>query len=176
MRYHSLRALAPLTEPGQCKAGANPCRQQTPAGNGKLMSILRLPRGFWLTCHSGGGDCMGCSFRHDCFKCEGSHRAFNRNFRAKTGGVQSQNRVATKPLSHSTTPSPAQQLLVVHLVFLCILMALVVLRRPLTCFRFYKIQRLRALSFLRNLTPIAFLVPSFSSLWDITPGFSSQEN
>ena len=135
MRYHSLRALAPLTEPGQCKAGTNPCRQW----KAHVHSLSTW--GFWFTCHS-GGDCMGCSFRHDCFKCEGSHRAFNCNFFSKTDGVQSQNRVATKPISHSTTPSLAQQLLVVHLVFLCILMDLVVLRRPLTCIRFYKIQRL----------------------------------
>ena len=78
-------------------------KAQTPAGTGKLMPNLRVPRGFCFTYHR-GGDCMGCSFRHDCFKCEGSHRALNCNFRAKTGGIQSQNRGANKPSPHSTTP------------------------------------------------------------------------
>ena len=78
-------------------------KAQTPAGTGKLMPNLRVPRGFCFTYHR-GGDCMGCSFRHDCFKCEGSHRALNCNFRAKTGGIQSQNQGANKPPPHSTTP------------------------------------------------------------------------
>ena len=74
------------------------------------MSNLRVPRGVCFTYHR-GGDCMGCPFRHDCFKCEGSHRTLNCNFRAKTGGIQSQ-----KPRCKQTSPpiqpppSPAQQL------------------------------------------------------------------
>ena len=84
-------------------------KAQTPAGTGKLMPNLRVPRGFCFTYHR-GGDCMGCSFRHDCFKCEGSHRALNCNFRAKTGGIQSQNRGANKPPPIQPHRSPAQQL------------------------------------------------------------------
>ena len=66
------------------------------------MPNLRVPRGFCFTYHR-GGDCMGCSLRHDCFKCEGSHRASSCNFHAKTGGIQSQNQGANKPPPHSTT-------------------------------------------------------------------------
>ena len=43
-----------------------------------LWQILRVPTGFCFTFHR-GGDCMGCSFRHDCFKCRGFHRALNCN-------------------------------------------------------------------------------------------------
>lgn len=43
-------------------------RAQTTAGTGKLMANLRVPRGFCFTFRR-GGDCMGCSIRHDCFKC-----------------------------------------------------------------------------------------------------------
>ena len=78
-------------------------RAQTPASTGKPMPNLRVPKGFCFTYHR-GGDCMGCSFRHDCFKCDGSHRGLNCNFRAKAGGMQSQNRGANKPPTHSTTP------------------------------------------------------------------------
>ena len=76
-------------------------KPQTPATTGMLMQNLRIPRGFCFSYHR-GGDCMGCSFKHDCFKCEGSHRALTCNFRVKTGGIQSQIRGATKPPSHST--------------------------------------------------------------------------
>ena len=84
-------------------------RAQTPATTGKLMPNLRVPRGFCFTYHR-GGDCMGCSFRNDSFKCEGSHHAVNCNFCPKTGGIQSQNRGANQLPPHLTTPSPAQQL------------------------------------------------------------------
>ena len=78
-------------------------RAQTTASTGKPMPNLRVPRGFCFTYHR-GGDCMGCSFRHDCFKCDGSHRGLNCNFRGKAGGMQSQHRGANKPPTHSTTP------------------------------------------------------------------------
>ena len=84
-------------------------RAQTCASTGKLMRSLCMPWGFCFTYHR-GGDCMGSSFRHDCFKCKGSHRALHCNFRAKIGRIQSQNRGATKPPTHSTTLGPAQQL------------------------------------------------------------------
>lgn len=79
-------------------------KPQTPVHPGKLVPNLRIPKGFCFSYHK-GGVCMGCSFKHDCFKCEGSHRALTCNFRAQTGGIQSQNRGATKPLSHSTQSS-----------------------------------------------------------------------
>ena len=78
-------------------------RAQTTASTGKPMPNFRVPRGFCFTYHR-GGDCMGCSFRHDCFKCDGSHRGLNCNFRGKAGGMQSQHRGANKPPTHSTTP------------------------------------------------------------------------
>ena len=59
-------------------------KPQTPENTGKLMHNLRIPRGFCFPYHR-GGDYMGCSFKHDCFKCEGSHRVLTCNFRAKTG-------------------------------------------------------------------------------------------
>ena len=83
-------------------------RAQTSASTGKFMPSLRMPWGFCFTYHR-GGDCMGSSFRHDCFKCKGSHYALHCNFRAKIGGIQSQNRGATKPPPHSTTLGSAQQ-------------------------------------------------------------------
>ena len=72
-------------------------RAQTFASTGKLMPSLRMPWGFCFTYHR-GGDCMGSSFRDDCFKCKGSHHALNRNFRAKIGGIQSQNSSQYAPL------------------------------------------------------------------------------
>ena len=77
---------------------------QTPANTEKLVHNLRIPRRFCFSYHR-GGDCMGCSVKHDCFKCEGSHCALTCNFRAKTGGIQLQNRGATKPPSNSTQSS-----------------------------------------------------------------------
>ena len=86
-----------------CSQGpVNARRVETPAGTGRLMRNLCIPWGFCFTYHR-GGDSMGCSFRHDCFKCECSDHVFNCNFRAKTGGIQSQNRVPTKPPTHLTT-------------------------------------------------------------------------
>ena len=79
-------------------------KPQTPVNTGKLGHNLRVPKGFCFSYHR-GGDCMGCSFKHDCFKCEGSHRALTCNFRAKSGGIQSQNRGATKPTSHLSQSS-----------------------------------------------------------------------
>lgn len=35
-----------------------------PAGPGRLMPTLRVPRRFCFTYHR-GGNCLGCSFRHD---------------------------------------------------------------------------------------------------------------
>ena len=150
-------------------------RAQTTASTGKPMPNLRVPRGFCFTYHR-GGDCMGCSF-------DGSHRGLNCNFRGKGDGMQSQNRGANRPPTHSTTPpppSPAQQLPTPEnirrmLPFLSgfdhsIVQLLEsgftsgfplhfdVLKRPLICFRLYRIQRLSVLSFLRNLTPIGLLV------------------
>ena len=79
-------------------------KPQTPVNTGKLVHNLRIPRGFYFSYHRGSKS-MGCSFQHNCFKCEGSHRALTCNFRAKSGGIQSQNRGATKPTSHSTQSS-----------------------------------------------------------------------
>ena len=81
-------------------------KPQTPENTGKLMHNLRIPRGFCFPYHR-GGDYMGCSFKHDCFKCEGSHRVLTYNliFVPKPAGIQSQNRGATKPPSHSTQSS-----------------------------------------------------------------------
>ena len=52
------------------------------------MPSLGMPWGFCFTYHR-GGDCMGSSFRHD---------SLNSNFRAKIGGIQSQNRSQYAPL------------------------------------------------------------------------------
>ena len=62
-------------------------KQLPPTNAGKPGSNVRVPRGFCCIYHR-GGDCMGCSFKHGCFKCEGSHRALNCNFRGKTTGTQ----------------------------------------------------------------------------------------
>lgn len=70
---------------------------------GKPGPNLRIPRGFCFIYHR-GGDCMGCSFKHACFKCEGSHRALNCNFRGKTAGSQFQTRGSIKPPAQSTLP------------------------------------------------------------------------
>ena len=72
-------------------------RAQTFASTGNLMPSLRMPWGFCFTYHR-GSDCMGSSFRDDCFKCKGSHHALNSNFRAKIGGIQSQNSSQYAPL------------------------------------------------------------------------------
>ena len=86
--YHSLGALAPLPEPSHCKKGANLCKHW------KAYIYLSCTLGclFYLP--------QGCSFKHDCFKCEGSRRALKCN---KTK-VQA-NTLPIKPL-----PIPAQQL------------------------------------------------------------------
>ena len=74
----------------QSQVGAK--RAQTSASTGKLMPSLGMPWGFCFTYHR-GGDCMGSSFRHD---------SLNSNFRAKIGGIQSQNRSQYAPLgTHS---------------------------------------------------------------------------
>lgn len=47
---------------------------------------------------SKGVDCSGCSYKHRCFKCEGSHAAKNCNFRGQSKASRPSNQAA-KPLS-----------------------------------------------------------------------------
>lgn len=46
---------------------------------------LPIPAGYCYNfCHK-GLDCSGCSFKHECFKCnKGNHKALNCNFRGST--------------------------------------------------------------------------------------------
>ena len=106
---------------------------------------------------------MGCSFKHDCFKCEGSHRALTSNFAPKPTGFN--HRTEVEPNLPLIQPSPAQQLptpvnircmipflsgydhSVVQLLesgftfgFLLHFDGLV-LKRPLTFFQLFKIRR-----------------------------------
>ena len=85
----------------------NSSTQKTPPAGGsrKPFSSLRVPTGYFFKFHK-GGDCSGCVFKHSCFKCEGSHRALNCNFRAPSRQVVDQSRGSSKPSVKSSSPQP----------------------------------------------------------------------
>ena len=85
----------------------NPRTQRTPPAGGsrKPFSPLRVPTGYCFKFHK-GGDCSGCVFKHSCFKCEGSHRALNCNFRAPSRQVVHQSRGSSQPSVKPNTPQP----------------------------------------------------------------------
>ena len=71
----------------------------------KLFSPIRIPRGYCFKYHR-GGDCAGCSFKHTCCKCEGTHRALHCKFRGLRGNprISSQARATNKSSSSSPLP------------------------------------------------------------------------
>lgn len=95
------------------KSQNTPKKLPTSDGPRKSFSTLvpRVPRGYCFKFHR-GGDCLGCAFKHSCFKCEGLHRALNCNFRPfnRNAGNTSQFRGVSKPPGSQSfpraTPSP----------------------------------------------------------------------
>ena len=82
------------------------CPNKTPAvtqnNHVHKAGVSRVPSGFCFKFHRGQFCAGNCSFKHECFKCKGTHRATQCNFRGPTGKAFTVSDRAAQSPSHAS--------------------------------------------------------------------------